>query len=220
MSYNSRNRSASSFGKMSDDASSEDHWLNEVKDSLEKAAVQSRERDQSVFEQITSIMNGTKSKHTSVAAAVEEMKERSGLKAYLERINKVSEEENEGKIVAAKKAKAQAPAAPTSNLPQILTDYPEIKSTLENYVSDTKGNISVPGILHRIRSIHEFDVANASLWDDEKLIRFISNLNLKAKSENPYLEKVENNLGYSDRGNEFVDPENYDAFYGLESKIT
>ena len=219
MSYNPRNRSSSSFGKMSDDARSEDHWLNEVKDSLEKAAVQSRERDQSVFEQITSIMNGTKSKHTSVAAAVEEMKERSGLKAYLERINKVSEEENEGKIVSAKKAKAQSTET-NSNLPQLLIEFPEIKSTLENYINDTKGNISVPGILHRIRSIHEFDVPNASLWDDEKLIRFISTLNLKAKSENPYLEKVENNLGYSDRGNEFVDPENYDAFYGLESKIT
>ena len=219
MSYNPRNRSSSSFGKMSDNARSEDHWLNEVKDSLEKAAVQSRERDQSVFEQITSIMNGTKSKHTSVAAAVEEMKERSGLKAYLERINKVSEEENEGKIVSAKKAKAQSTET-NSNLPQLLIEFPEIKSTLENYINDTKGNISVPGILHRIRSIHEFDVPNASLWDDEKLIRFISTLNLKAKSENPYLEKVENNLGYSDRGNEFVDPENYDAFYGLESKIT
>lgn len=57
--------------------------LQEFKEKLEKAAVQSKRQD-SLFEQINSIINGSRSKFSTVNAVVEDMKERSGLTAYLQ----------------------------------------------------------------------------------------------------------------------------------------
>lgn len=213
MSYNSRNRSSSSFGKASDDQAAEDHWLKELENSLEKSAVKSRDDDYSLFHQINSVISGTKPKYSSVAAAVEEMKERSGLTAYLSKINKISEQENDGKVASVNK---QAQAV-SHDSPELFVQYPQVKKTFLNYIEDTKGNISVPGILYKVRNIHEQDVANHSLWDDENLLRFITSENLKAKSENSFNKPTEDNLGFTDRGNEHIDPENYDAFYGLDS---
>src|SRR5258708_1492395 len=85
----------------SDENISEDHWLKQFEKSLQKGAVQPRTQ-QSLFDQINSIMN-QKSKYPSVEAAVEDMKERSGLKAYLNKvkISEVEEAEITTKKVAA-----------------------------------------------------------------------------------------------------------------------
>ena len=77
-------RHQSVISKVSDDSG--DELINELKNNLEKDAVQSREKDQSLYDQINNIINN-KSKYPSVQAAVEDMKERSGLTAYLKNKN-------------------------------------------------------------------------------------------------------------------------------------
>src|SRR5277367_3622508 len=67
----------------SDENISEDHWLKQFEKSLQKSAVQPKTQ-QSLFDQINNIMNRT-SKHSSVEAVVDDMKERSGLTAYLKK---------------------------------------------------------------------------------------------------------------------------------------
>src|SRR5258708_11632336 len=77
----------------SDENISEDHWLKQFEKSLQKGAVQPRTQ-QSLFDQINSIMN-QKSKYPSVEAAVEDMKERSGLTAYLTKVKRAEVEASE-----------------------------------------------------------------------------------------------------------------------------
>lgn len=80
-------RNQSSINRSQDNLSSENYWLNEFQKNLDKTAVQSRTVDNSLFDQINSIMNG-KSKYPSVSAAVEDMMQRSGLKSYLDNVKK------------------------------------------------------------------------------------------------------------------------------------
>ena len=78
-------RNQSLINREQDSSSSETYWLNEFEKNLDKTAVQSRTVDNSLFNQINSIMNG-KSKYPSVSAAVEDMMQRSGLKNHLDNI--------------------------------------------------------------------------------------------------------------------------------------
>src|ERR1022692_417356 len=90
MSKNS-NRHQSVITRQSDNES-DDHWLKAFENNLQKGAVQPYSND-SVFEQINSIMNG-KSKYTSVQNAVESMLERSGYKMLADSSSiKVSEKD-------------------------------------------------------------------------------------------------------------------------------
>jgi hypothetical protein len=92
-------RHQSMINRTSDESIGEDNWLKQLAKTLEKSAVQPKSVDSSMFDQINSIMN-SKSKYPSVAAAVEDMKERSGLKAYLDKLSankavkKASDENN------------------------------------------------------------------------------------------------------------------------------
>lgn len=193
----------------------EDHWLRQFQRKLEKGGVQPRSMDNSLFDQINSIMNG-KSKHTSVEAAVEDMKERSGLSAYLNKTTKQSSDESS--------ASSTKTAADNNNVfekkvdmtPIVLKKMPGIAKTLENYIRDSKGNLPVPAIIEKIRSIHSSDVSDAKDWDDDNLIRLVSKLNLEAKKNNPSNYESYNNLGSRDTtSNSEVDPSNTDAFHAL-----
>ena len=295
--------------------------VSNIQASLVRESVQPRSPE-TLFEQINNIMN-RKSKHTSVAAVVEDKKERSGLTAYLNQISKQSDnaETNEttnkkvaqdqemdqllsnfkdavkggkwfeagnimGKIdkrdgnprVNAvesirtmkyfKDPEVSATKIPTAqwkmytlgygegaNLsmddkikdeqftlnvlqnikskkiasdnnqaidkkiemtPIAIQKYPAIAQTLENCIRDTKGNLSVPAIIGRIRSIHQNDVSDAKDWDDDKLTLLVSKLNLDAKQNNPGNYQQYQNLGSRDVGadNE-IDPSNTDAFHAL-----
>lgn len=199
-----------------DDNIDSDHWLKQFEKKLEKNAVQPKNVDQSLFDQINSIMNNTQSKYPSVAAAVEDMKERSGLTAYLQKIqdiNKVSVEEGQNKKIA-------LDASTNNKLPDVIQKCPAIKRTLENYINDTGGNLPIPAIIEKIKSIHRNDVSSSKDWDDEKLIYFVSNLNLKAKKNNPATYENYHNLGSQDRDtNAEIDPSNTDAFHSLNPVI-
>jgi|WetSurMetagenome_2_1015567.scaffolds.fasta_scaffold394729_2 hypothetical protein len=188
-----------------------DHWLKQFTDKLQKSAVQPRETDQSLFDQINSIMNNKHSKYSSVEDAVEEMKARSGLTAYLEKdFSKISKEEDTNKKTASKQHEGH------NNLPTVIIKCPQIKNTLENYIKDTKGNLPIPAIIDKIKSIHHVDVSEAKDWDDEKLLHLVSKLNLNAKKDNPGVFQNYQNLGLrEDVNNSEIDPSNVDAFHAL-----
>lgn len=184
----------------------EDNWLNKIQKGLEKDAVQPKSVDNSLFHQINSIMNG-RSKYPSVAAAVEDMKERSGLTAYL---SKISEDDSSNKKVASNGQDAPA----IQENPTVIQKVPSIKNTLDNYIRDTKGNIPVPAIIDYLKSIHRNDVVDVKDWEDDRLIRLVSQKNLEAKSTNPDNMHQHNNLGVRDNSAD-IDPSNTDAFYAL-----
>ncbi len=199
--------------RQADESIGEDHWLKQFEKTLQKGAVQPKTQ-QSLFEQINSIMNG-KSKYPSVEAAVQDMQERSGLTAYLDKINKSS-----GDTSAAKKVEASDNQdcfeKRVKGIPIVIRKHPGVRQTLENYIKDTKGNLPVPAIIDKIRSIHQGDVSDAKDWDDEDLIRLVSRMNLAAKTQNPSLYQGYSNLGRRDPGADSeIDASNTDAFNAL-----
>lgn len=209
------NRHSSVVSRQSDQTVDEDSWLHRFEKSLSKDAVQTRKQDSSLFEQINSIMNG-KSKFPSVDAAVQDMKERSGLTAYIEKINKSSEEEVSTSKKIASADNQQAIDKKVKMTPIILNKQPQIQKTIENYIRDTKGNLPVPAIIDKIRSIHAKDVTDAKDWEDDKLIILVSKLNLAAKKDNPGMFQDYSNLGSRDTGSDSdIDASNTDAFFAL-----
>ena len=157
----SNNRYLSIISRNADESIDEDHWLKQFQKKLiEKEAVQSKSTDNFLFDQINSIMNN-KSKYPSVAAAVEDMKDRSGLSAFLNNV-KVSEDNQSGQ--QSKKASDNnsviAKQVPVEQkLPVLLLKAPHIKRTIENIIKSTKGNLSLPAIIGRTRDIHQNDVS-------------------------------------------------------------
>lgn len=89
---NRYSRHQSVISREADSHIDENHWLKQFEKNLQKSAVQSRKVDQSLFEQINSIMGNSRSKYKSVSAAVEDMMQRSGLTDHLQNINKKSNE--------------------------------------------------------------------------------------------------------------------------------
>ncbi len=200
--------------RQSDQTVDEDSWLYRFQKSLQKGAVQPKQQA-SLFDQINSIMNG-KSKYPSVEAAVDDMKQRSGLTAYLEKIKQSSEEEKSTTTKVASEDNQQAIDKKVDMTPIVLKKHPPAMKTLENYIKDTKGNLPVPAIIEKLRSIHQADVTDSKDWDDDKLIILVSRLNLGAKKDNPSSFDNYSNLGTRDTGSDSeIDPSNTDAFFAL-----
>ncbi len=208
MSKQSRHQSV--VNRHSDEGYSEDHWLREFENKLQKTSVQPR--GQSLFEQITSIMN-TKSKYPSVQAAVDDMMQRSGLTDYLQHI-KTSEEEIRGQTTKTAEDKSSQHHA---KVPKVIKEKPSILRTLENIVQETKGNMPVPAVIARLRSLHARDIADEGAWEDEKLVHLVSRCNLRAKKDNPGTFDRFDDLGRSDHfaTDSDVDASNRDAFNAL-----
>jgi glutaredoxin len=208
---NKYSRHNSVINRASDDQHSEDHWLKEFESKLNKEAVQPYKNQNSIFDQINSIMNG-KSKHHSVDAAVKDMQERSGLTAYLNNL-KASEKNNTKTKTASDEQNAFDKDGDVA--PIVIEKHPEILNTIKNYIETTKGNISVPAIIEHVKSIHRNDVSDEKSWDDDNLIRLVSKLNLKEKAKTPENTNT-HNLGKVDyNSNDNVDQSNSDAFFSL-----
>jgi hypothetical protein len=192
----------------------EDTWLNRFQKNLSKDAVQPRQQN-SLFDQINSIMNG-KSKFPTVDAAVQDMKERSGLTAYLQKIKQSSDEEVPSASKKVASDNQQAIDKKVEMIPIVMKKNPQIQKTVENYIRDTRGNLSVPAIISKVQSIHQNDVSDAKDWDDDKLVILVSKLNLAAKKDNPGGYQDYSNLGTRDSGSDSeIDPSNTDAFFAL-----
>jgi hypothetical protein len=195
-----------SFSSASDSSYDECHWLKQFEDKLLKTSVQSKSND--VYDQITSIMN-SKSKYSSVQEAVSEMMNRSGLNDYLNK-NKIAEAQDSS-------SSSKSPELQTKEykMPLVIQMHPDILNTLENIITDSKGNKSVPTILNKLHSLHAKDVGDEAAWEDDKLIRLISKMNLEAKTNNPGSYENFSGLGKQDNSIADLDTSNSDAFSGL-----
>lgn len=188
----------------------DDYWFKQFEKNLQKSAVQPRKIDDSMFNQINSVIN-RKSKHTSVGAAVEDMMQRSGLTEYLKNI-KVSEQENVKKKVA---SPISASDVEYLKSVKVLKERPDILNTIKNVISTTKGNLSLPAIIEKIRSIHKSDIAEDKYWEDENLYKLVGNLNLKEKASNSN-QSESSELGRSQVGEQLGSNElNSDYFSSL-----
>lgn len=167
-------------------------------EALEKNAVMPKRIDESIFDQINSIM-GNKSKFRSVEEVVQDMKKRSG---YADYINKSSEEE-----VISKKAQAKP-----DSLPNVFKSNPDVKSAIDNYIHDSNGNLPIYAIIKKIKDIFGKDVSEQE-WEDEKLKYYVAKTNLaeKAKDHNTPLNDL-GKITYDDN----EDLSNSDAFAGLK----
>lgn len=208
-------RYQSAVSRNTDEHISEDHWLKQFENTLQKGAVQPKSQ-QSLFEQINTIMNGTGSKYPSVQAAVDDMMQRSGLTNYLQASDqpgsktKTAADQNED---FDKKVPIEPKQQSGYQLPKLVQENPAILHTLENYIRTTRGNLPIPAIIDKIRSIHRGDVADDKLWDDDDFVRLVSKLNLEAKTNNPASYENYNNLAVSDSdADSDIDPSNTDAF--------
>jgi hypothetical protein len=206
-------RSQYTINRQSDNDFSEDHWLKQFEKSLQKGAVQPR-KQQSLFDQINSIMN-TNSKYNSVEAVVDDMKERSGLTAYLKKAKVESDSPKLETIKNASKTSDKS-SDKKDKMPVVIKKFPSILDTLKNCINDSKGNLSIPAIIERVHSIHHNDVSDSKDWDDDDLMYLVSQLNLEAKSNNPTNYEDSTNLGKHDsNSNQEIDPSNTDAFFAL-----
>jgi len=189
------------------DSNSDDHWLKQFEANLQKGGVQPKSQT-SLFDQLNSIINKRQSKYSSVEEAVDDMKERSGLTAYLAKVKK-SEESLDNDLT--KNAQVE-----DKNTPTVIVKYPAIFRTLENIIRDSRGNLPVPTIIDRLKSIHRNDLSDSKDWDENKLVYLVSQLNLDAKKNNPNSYDNYHNLGsYDATSNTEIDPSNTDAFYSL-----
>lgn len=219
MSKQPRNQSV--ISRQSDSGQSEDHWLREFENKLQKTSVQPR--GDSLYDQINSIMN-TKSKYPSVQAAVDDMMHRSGLSTYLDNVKEshhetpTSSKKTAQQVTVEKKPEAtDANPEKQDTTPEVIKSKPSIARTLDNIIKESKGNMSIPAIISRLHSLHAQDISQEGAWDDERLIRLVSNLNLQAKKDNPSNFENFDHLGQGDRGtaDSDIDKSNTDAFNAL-----
>jgi hypothetical protein len=218
MSKTSRHQAV--ISRNTDENISEDHWLNQFQKSLEKGAV--RPVNVSLYEQINTIMN-TKSKYPSVQAAVDDMMQRSGLTDYLHGV-KTSGKEPAKKKTASDQNDAFIKEIPmedkklnAKHIPLVIKKHPPILRTLDNYIKSTRGNLPVPAIILKLQSIHGNDVSEAKDWEDDDLIRLVSQKNLQAKKDNPAVYENYDNLGNGELSgaDSDIDASNTDAFNAL-----
>lgn len=176
------------------DNNSTDNWLNTYLDNLKKVSVQSRTMDESIYDRISSIM-GVKSKYPTVEAAVEDMQERSGLKNYLQQIKEAEKD--------------------ISNKKQASLEFSEnIKNTIDNYIEDTQGNLSIPAIIEKVKNIHAGEVDN-NFWNNDKLFTYINDKNIEVKKKYPAQDQYNSHLGKINFNDSDIDNINSDVFSAL-----
>jgi hypothetical protein len=181
----------------------EPSWINEYVNNLEKSSVESRKtvEQRSLYDQISSIMGSNKPKYSTVEAAVDDMQERSGIKAYWNRIK-----DNVNQIKQAQEA-SQA---------HIFVVCPQLKDTINNCVEDSRGNLSIPSIISRLKTIHKSDVGDTADWDDPAFLKYINDKNIEVKRRFPDAEINSSSLGKIHHfDDEDLDPSNKDMWRSL-----
>lgn len=185
------------------------NWMDEFAENLAKQSVESKSKaNSSIYDQISSIM-GNKPKYPTVQAAVDDMQERSGMKDFLSKLQSQGQTEGAG---ASKKAQT----TPNEQI-KLFRDVPQLKQTIYNYLEATNGNLPVPAIIEKMKSIHRGDVVDDAEWDDPAFLTYVNNQNIAIKKKHPDDNAVYHDLGKVQHNtlDEEVDPSNDDAFHSL-----
>lgn len=188
-------------------------WMQEFVSNFQKESVKSKDNaNKSIYDQISSIM-GNKSKHATVDAAVDDMKQRSGMKDFLDKMQSQGGDVGQKKNANCDHCDEKCGHGDTKEI-IIFKNVPQIKDTVDNYVQDTRGNISLPAIVEKIKSIHRNDVVEDGDWDDEEFLRYINDRNVDLKKMYQDHSTQNKNLGKTYQDTE-TDSSNSDAFHGL-----
>lgn len=192
----------------------DDYWFRQFEKNLEKSAVTSKRVDQSLYDQINSVMN-IKSKYTSVSAAVEDMMQRSGLTAYLDNV-KVSEENINKKVAEESAKEVKKNSKQVKPLLMSLKDGKNVLDFIKNRAESTKGSISVPALKETTRAVFNNKVSDDRYWEDPQLLIYIHNVvsdekkkHHRDEQQNGNFGKIQVNINYD------ADPSNNDAFHIL-----
>lgn len=151
-------------------------WIDEFASNLEKSAVKSKKDDYALFDQISHIMSG-KSKYSTVEEAVEDLKRRTGLTSYLEKVKSAS-------VIV-------------ENI-QAFKDAPELKIFIDNYVSDNPGT-TPEAVVHNalnIKTIKERLPLGDDLDDDVK--KYINDKLIEEQAQHKSPKSEDMNLGKND----------------------
>jgi len=194
-------------------SSIENEIESEFEKNLQKNAVQPKQKDQNLFDQINAVVGNKDSKYKNVDAAVEDMKKRSGLTEYLNKLKLEAKKDNNSYT---KKADESHAVQVNGNINiDVFKRYPELKSTIDNYITDTNGHLPVAAILEKVKTIHNGKNCEDSDFDDEQLIKYISDTNAAEKNAHPS-QDINYNLGkVRGLGSGDIDLANTDAFLGL-----
>jgi hypothetical protein len=195
-------------------------WLSNFAKSIAKkptAVDSARERNaQSVNQMVNSIL-GNKPVYSSVEDAVNDMRERTGLDAYLKQI-KADKDADNVKIASDEIASDEiASDEMTSNLPEPLAKYDSVAQDIDNFVNNTIKNShgigsTVPQLQYDI--LANFGRAGVDSKDvmNDQVVKYLSDCILEAqkniapKSPEPNLGK---GIGRAEEDN------NNDAWSGL-----
>lgn len=185
---------------------------SEVLKELNKVSVQPYRSEENIFDQINSIINGKKPKYSSVADAVKDMQDRSGLTAYRDKI----------KIIAEKiKTAACSCASDGLNKVKVFEINPSIKDSFDTYIKETRGKLPIPSVIGRFKAIYRKDIPDESLWNEASLANYINSASIKIQKDNPDIEQTNNaNLGHLPRlDDKDIHQSNYDALFSLNPAV-
>src|SRR5579885_1141182 len=149
-----------------------DDWLDDFANHLNKNSVQPKRYSDSIYEQLSSIIKGNKPRYPNVEAAVKDMRERTGLAEFTKQLK-------------AENSKSQNKTASENLDVELFKKIPQLKHTIDNYISDTRGNLLVPEILDRVKSIHKKDIADNAEWSSPSLLTYIYKKNKEEKELHP-----------------------------------
>jgi hypothetical protein len=173
---------------------------------------------QSVVEDVNNIL-GTPQRYASVEDAVSDMRERTGLNSYLQRINS-SKKELLKKITADINAYANSNSNSNSNnIPECLSKYDindEIVSFLKNTCQNNHGlSVTIPQLQDDLLHIFggKYKIQPEDVWNDETA-RFINDFIIDARST-AVIEPFNNQIGVG-LGNDMHDTSQDDHFFNLE----
>jgi hypothetical protein len=176
--------------------------LYEFAEILKKRSVQSydevKEKNEAEQDQLKNILHGYKPKYPSVAAAVEDLKKRTGLNAYLKQI---ASKINNTKIA--------------SEEPEVFSIDSNIKSSINSLIERRRGNIDIIAV---ISECVEKNKINSNLIDDN-LKKYIAEKILEVKKRNPSEEFDDNLYVKEDTSLENKDLTNDDMFANMTGKI-
>lgn len=180
------------------------NWLDRFAQSLQnqeaKTAVEVA-RQQSMFDQINSIV-GNKPAHATVESKVQDLQERTGLKAFLQR----------SAIASGNPKLAQAALFPS--IGDELRN--KVFSFIRNLVETHRGLVPVPAVQEEILNTFRLQGLQSSDVNSPEVAKFVSDTILEARQKNPSTESNVNELG---RGVGVVmndeDGSNSDFFKGL-----
>ena len=156
---------------------SDPDWANDFFVNLEKASVHSKQKDVSLFDQISQIIGG-KSKYSNVEEAVLDMQKRTGLYDYL-------------------KKSAQGLIEKQHNEPAIFQEIPEVKTFIDNYI-DARPGSAIEAVVSAILRI---DLLKKKLSDkdiNDDVRRYINDKITESKTQHNDHNQINMNLGKVD----------------------